>query len=67
MSKDYEIKTETVSKGNWLDAGIYLFTGTFVDTSTKEEVTTVTDKDTGSSVTFDNKEDAMDYVSKNSK
>lgn len=67
MSKNYEIKTETVTRGNWLDASIYFFTWTAVDTSRKEEVTTVNDRDTGSTVTFNNKQDALDYVSKNSR
>jgi hypothetical protein len=67
MSKNYEIETSSIRKGDFLDNFIMGASMGLVDTAKHEEVTTVTDKNTGSTVTFDNKDDAMDYVSKNLK
>lgn len=67
MSKNYDIKTETVRTADVMENFLTLVTLGVADCGHYNEVTTVTDKDTGSTVTFDSKSDAMAYVSKNSK
>jgi hypothetical protein len=62
MSSKFEVDKKTVSNGDLISDLVYMGSLTTLDISSKKEVYDVTNKKTGDTVRFNDKDSAVDYI-----